>query len=102
MAFNNLHLKNFRSFEDSIYSLESFTLVTGKNGSGKSSIIEALHLLLKFRSFRTPSINSLINRNSESFNLSCKNNVDIFSLQKRRRTKVNKIGYKKDYDKFKT
>ena len=102
MAFNNLHLKNFRSFENSIYSLESFTLVTGKNGSGKSSILEALHLLLKFRSFRTPSINSLINRNSESFNLSCKNNVDILSLQKRRRTKVNKSGYEKDYDKYKT
>jgi DNA replication and repair protein RecF len=102
MAFNNLHLKNFRSFEDSIYSLDSFTLITGKNGSGKSSVLEALHLLLKFRSFRTSSINSLINHNSDAFQLSCKNNTQIFSLEKKRRVKINKSGYQKDFDKFKT
>lgn len=102
MSFENLELKNFRGFGESVYKIDSFTLITGKNGSGKSSILEALHLILKFRSFRTSSSNSLINYASDNFQVRCIKNSKILSVEKKRRAKLIKKGYQKDFDKFKT
>lgn len=42
---NNLHIKNFRCFEDlQIESLGRVNLIVGKNNSGKSSLLEAVYL----------------------------------------------------------
>ena len=42
-----LHLKNFRGFRDMrISSLKKVNLITGKNDTGKTSLLEALYLLL--------------------------------------------------------
>ncbi|MEI6076828.1 MAG: AAA family ATPase [Verrucomicrobiota bacterium] len=40
-----LHLKNFRGFEDHIVPLKPFTIVVGRNNAGKSTIVEALRLV---------------------------------------------------------
>jgi len=40
-----LHLKNFRGFEDHVVPLKPFTIVVGKNNAGKSTIVEALRLI---------------------------------------------------------
>lgn len=40
-----LHLKNFRGFEDHLVPLKPFTIVVGRNNAGKSTIAEALRLI---------------------------------------------------------
>ena len=40
-----LHLKNFRGFEDHIVPLKAFTIAVGRNNAGKSTIVEALRLV---------------------------------------------------------
>ncbi len=42
---NKIHLKNFKSHEDTSLELSNINLLTGMNGLGKSSIIQALLLL---------------------------------------------------------
>jgi putative ATP-dependent endonuclease of OLD family len=43
MKIKNIHLKNFRSFEDCIIEFEDYyTAICGKNNSGKSNIIRAI------------------------------------------------------------
>jgi len=47
-------LKNFRCFAAKKFSFDKrFVLVEGKNGSGKTSLLEALHYACYLRSFRT-------------------------------------------------
>ena len=41
----SLTLKNFRGFEDHTLPLRQFTIIVGHNNAGKSTIVEALHLL---------------------------------------------------------
>src|ERR1700728_4413316 len=40
-----LHLKNFRGFEDHVVPLRPFTIIVGRNNAGKSTIVEALRLV---------------------------------------------------------
>ncbi|MDR0321287.1 MAG: DUF3696 domain-containing protein [Treponema sp.] len=42
---NELHIKNFKSHADTLLSLKPLTVLTGLNGSGKSSVIQSLLLL---------------------------------------------------------
>lgn len=44
-------------------------LVYGPNASGKTSLLEAIHILSNLRSFRTPKINTLIQNGCEKFQL---------------------------------
>ena len=77
MYLSRIHLINFRPFSDIVFNLQETTLITGRNGSGKTSVLEAIHVLLKSRSFRTSSINSLINREKENFILNAKLDGDL-------------------------
>lgn len=53
MLIRLLRLEDFRRFESVEIDLRpGFNLFTGDNGSGKSSVLEALHLLAHGRSFR--------------------------------------------------
>jgi putative ATP-dependent endonuclease of OLD family len=43
VKIKDIHLKNFRSFEDCVIEFEDFyTAICGKNNSGKSNIINAI------------------------------------------------------------
>lgn len=54
MRINHLRLKNFRCFEAQEFVFEAPTiLIQGPNGSGKTSLLEALHYACYLRSFRT-------------------------------------------------
>ncbi len=68
MHIQQLHIKNFRCFND--FSLE-FTnrvaFITGNNGSGKSSLLEALHYGCYLRSFRTHIPRDLIRFDCDNF-----------------------------------
>ena len=53
VLIQRLHLHSFRRFAETEFSpVAGFNLITGDNGSGKTSLLEALHLLAHGRSFR--------------------------------------------------
>ncbi|WP_229145533.1 DNA replication/repair protein RecF [Alcanivorax sp. 1008] len=55
------HLHQFRNYRDQVFVPDSaVSVVTGENGSGKTSLLEAIYLLGAGRSFRTSRMASLI------------------------------------------
>ena len=96
MYLNQLHLLNFRSFEDSFFDLKDTNLVYGENGCGKTSFLEAIHFSLKAKSFRTSSVNSMINKNYDFFRISSKVNSDKKIIEKR----IGKVLIKDNYETF--
>lgn len=72
----NIVLQNFRNFEEKNFSFDASDIVfTGKNGVGKSNILEAVGFLSTLRSFRRSSVRDMINIGKESFFLSA--DIDI-------------------------
>ena len=66
MGLAQLTLDNFRCIERAALVLPpQVTLVRGPNGSGKTSLLEALYLLGRGRSFRTSRAESLIRHGAE-------------------------------------
>jgi len=53
-----LHIKNFKSHADSLLQLKPLTVLTGLNGSGKSSVIQSLLLLRQ--SFKRQRLNEAL------------------------------------------
>jgi len=94
MYLSKIHLVNFRLFSDSLFNLEETTLITGKNGAGKTSVLEAIHVILKSRSFRTSSMNSLINLNEDNFLINAKLDSKTLTFEKKRRSAPVNNGYK--------
>lgn len=68
MYLHELELHNFRCFEQKklIFS-KPITFVTGVNGIGKTSLLEAIHYLCYFKSFRSHLISDVIHAGSDSF-----------------------------------
>lgn len=61
-------MRNFRCFDECEYKFdERFVVIEGKNGAGKSSLLEALHYACYLRSFRTSSNNDLIQLGRDFF-----------------------------------
>lgn len=48
-----LKLNNFRNYQDSSFGLQEKNLICGKNGVGKTNLLEAVHLLCVGKSFRS-------------------------------------------------
>ena len=96
MCLSQLHLLNFRSFKDSLFDLKDSVLVFGENGSGKTSFLEAIHFSLKSKSFRTSSVNSMINKEHDFFRISTKNKSDKKIIEK----KLGKVLIKNNYEDF--
>lgn len=68
MQLTHIQVKNFRCFKEISLELEGpLVLIQGINGSGKTSLLEALHYLCYLRSFRTHSPRELVQFGSESF-----------------------------------
>ena len=68
MAFSRIDLRNFRCFDSLSIDLSSkSTLFYGKNGCGKTSILESIFVASSGRSFRTSNLESLIKKGSEAF-----------------------------------
>ena len=94
MYLSKIHLVNFRLFSDSLFNLQETTLITGKNGAGKTSVLEAIQVILKSRSFRTSSMNSLINLNEDNFLINAKLDLKTLTFEKKRRSAPVNNGYK--------
>jgi DNA replication and repair protein RecF len=67
MTLKNVKISNCRNLESASLAFSSVGLnvITGKNGSGKTSLLEAIHILSCGRSFRTNDVSQAI-RNKES------------------------------------
>ncbi len=63
MLFTALRVKNVRNINNiNIEPCPGVNLFTGPNGSGKTALLEAVHVLARARSFRTPRIREVIQR----------------------------------------
>ena len=96
MCLKKLHLLNFRSFKDFLLPLENSALIYGDNGAGKTSILEGIHFALKSKSFRTTSINSMINKDADFFRISS----DIHDCKRALEKRTGKALIKENYDSF--
>lgn len=70
MKIKHLSLKNFRNLSEiSIQFGPRVNLFHGLNGSGKTSLLEAIHYLALGRSFRTRNLSRIIQQGADSFAL---------------------------------
>lgn len=68
LQVTNIQIKDFRCFESLNLALEGpIILIEGDNGSGKTSLLEALYYGCYLRSFRTSSPKEMIRFGSNSF-----------------------------------
>jgi DNA repair exonuclease SbcCD ATPase subunit len=66
LVFGKLRFKNFQSFGNEFsevdFNSQILTLITGQNGAGKSTIVDALNFVLFGRPYRKIKIGDLVNR----------------------------------------
>lgn len=73
MFIKRLLINNFRNIESlDLEPCEGFNFICGANGSGKTSVLEAIYYLSLARSFRTNTYQYLIKQGSSGFNLFAK------------------------------
>ncbi len=66
MQLLSLRLNNFRNFSEKKLDFSDRNLIYGRNGSGKTNILEALHLVCTGKSFRANYNNNFIKKNKPS------------------------------------
>ena len=108
MDVSTIHLEQFRNQKNSKYKLTKKTVITGSNGSGKTTILEALRIVSVGKSFRTSKLDDLVEFDSDYFRVSLrrgKDNIEYFygtqfdeSLAVEKRLSVN--GKKQHYLEF--
>lgn len=67
MHIKNLYLKNFRNLSQFELNFPEKLVINGHNGSGKTSIVEACHLSLSGKSFRSSDLKEIINKDEDHF-----------------------------------
>ena len=68
MEITNIEMISFRNHTKKNFSFNAgLTIIWGENGSGKTSILEAIHSLSLGKSFRTNNKKELIKKGKESF-----------------------------------
>ena len=78
---NDLTLNNFRCFSSLKIKLSpGINFFYGKNGSGKTSILEAINLCSSAKSFKSGNLQSLISIGEEAFNIKGFDNTSGYSL----------------------
>jgi DNA replication and repair protein RecF len=60
MYTRRVRLVNFRNHTDSVYDFKKYNYIQGDNGSGKTSVLEALYVLFNLKSFRPQPVNRAI------------------------------------------
>ncbi len=68
MPLRRVQVTDFRCLQSAALDLDPrFTLISGPNASGKTSLLEAIYVLGRGRSFRTRRLEHLIRHGSEQF-----------------------------------
>ena len=83
MKLDKVQIRHFRNIDDlSLTAHKSLNVFLGENGSGKSSILEALHYLGFARSFRTQKHKNVISHTKQGFTVFCSAALEEGSQQK--------------------
>ncbi|UZE96155.1 DNA replication/repair protein RecF [Alkalimarinus alittae] len=70
MSYHTITLNNFRNLVEQKLEFSPFiNIIDGKNGSGKSSLIESLYYLSVGKSFRSSKLDSIVEHNASGFTL---------------------------------
>ena len=85
MEISSLHIENFRSFKKSEFNFSPlFNIITGKNSTGKTTILESIYLASSGKSFITTHLLNCVSFNKQYFFISLifqdslrKKNIDI-------------------------
>jgi len=78
MIVKNLKLHNFRNLENTVLTFSAKNnFIYGKNGSGKSNLIESIYLFFKGKSFRKARLKDTINWKKDYMRLEIKTNFEI-------------------------
>ena len=87
MKLRSVYLKNFRSYQKLNIEIKNFkyVILTGKNGTGKTNILEAISFLSPGKGFRNTRLDEVINTESNS------NQSSIFFIIEKENQK-NEIG----------
>ena len=66
MKLRSIHLENFRSYKKINLKIENnkFIILTGKNGSGKTNLLEAISFLSPGKGFKNCRLDEVINTNT--------------------------------------
>ena len=86
MEINNLEMISFRNHRKTNIDFDpGLTIIWGENGSGKTSILEAIHSLSYGKSFRTNNKKDLIKKGSNFFFIkgSFKNKENHYTFRER-------------------
>ncbi len=103
MNITKIELNNFRNYEKKIFdNFSNLNIIIGKNGIGKTSIIEAIYLGSLAKSFKTNNELSIIKSNENYFRLKInyfdygiKKNLEVFLDKNGKKTKINSKPQKK-------
>jgi DNA replication and repair protein RecF len=92
----NIELRNFRCFEEKKISLDApIVIIEGDNGSGKSSVLEALYFAGHMRSCKTAYVEHLIKQKEEAFFLKVQtSSLDILYIGVQKKKKIIKVNQK--------
>ena len=89
MSIARVFIKNFRLFRELDLDLNKENLlIIGPNGSGKTSVLEAINLLISRKSIRTRDLKECINDDSEGFSLGLeiKNKDEVLTIKAAKQT----------------
>lgn len=97
MNITKLELNNFRNYKKKIFdNFSNLNIIIGKNGIGKTSIIEAIYLGSLAKSFKTNNEQLIIKNDSEYFRIKIyyfdygpKKNLEVFYDKNGKKTKIN-------------
>lgn len=98
MKFDSLKVTNFRNYEKVSLKFSPYlNIIYGKNGSGKTNIVESLYVLALTKSFRTKDDISLIKQGNVSTKIEGKvknpksNNYQVIINSEGKKVKINNI-----------
>ena len=98
MYIAKLQLQNFRNIQSQSYEFNrDINFIIGKNGSGKTSILESIYYLSHSRSFRSSQLNRIINHDANEFVVFTKaynhDDITISLSRKKNGTNISKLNY---------
>ena len=105
MAISSIFISSFRNHQEKkINFCKGLTVIWGENGSGKTSVLEAIHTLSLGKSFRTHMQKTLIKNGEDGFLikgrfLSKKKRERNSNTADKKRSAANKDKWKENYNK---
>ncbi|ATC92857.1 DNA replication/repair protein RecF [Pseudoalteromonas tunicata] len=81
MSLELVTVKNFRNLADLSFSpVDGVNIIYGENGSGKTSLLEAIYYLSHGKSFRTIKYKTIIQHHQDTFVIHAKKRIDQLLL----------------------